>query len=439
MNRPAASPRPCEGGFVLIGVIIFVLALTIIGISLFSLSTYEAQFLQRSQDGEQAFQSALGGIERAKFILSSTSQLENVPRFMSSSSHQWNMVSASAGQIHGSDTIRVGSVDWDDPDQGVVLRVTAQVNEEQRTIVARFTPDEAPSYYRRLITTGNGIEVRGISASQNSHGEYTPRSGTVFLDGAVWESSGRDTMDWLRWLGGRPSIPIQRSPGVPIPDVTSFVALHQTLRGPQVRYLSPDSKRYTLRAWSNTPTYRMTDDTSDPTWSLHDLYTIHTIEIRVQGCVVWLLPRGVRFDHEPVIHGMSGNGRDCLVIVAGHSLNSDYHQFGLDSAGIWFQGGLQADIPVVLVSDGKVVLWHDNEYSGMSVNSRASDLSVFARSVSLMGPEQTNRVDLAHPTNGYLETTFLPLLFQRSALPNSGSTSGHTLDLVSGTWRTSTP
>ena len=39
------SPRHGESGFVLIGVVIFVLALTIIGISLFSLSSYEAQFL----------------------------------------------------------------------------------------------------------------------------------------------------------------------------------------------------------------------------------------------------------------------------------------------------------------------------------------------------------------------------------------------------------
>ena len=60
------------------GVVMFVLALTILGISLFGLSSYEAQFFGTSSDGSQAFYSAVGGIERAKFVLARKKHYEDV-------------------------------------------------------------------------------------------------------------------------------------------------------------------------------------------------------------------------------------------------------------------------------------------------------------------------------------------------------------------------
>jgi Tfp pilus assembly protein PilX len=56
-------------GFILVGVTMFVIVLTILGLSLFSLSGFEAQFLNDSMERQQAFYSASGGIERAKWVL----------------------------------------------------------------------------------------------------------------------------------------------------------------------------------------------------------------------------------------------------------------------------------------------------------------------------------------------------------------------------------
>ena len=196
--------------------------------------------------------------------------------------------------------------------------------------------------------------------------------------------------------------PIQVSPGVPVPEVGDFIMRHPTTRRPRITYPG-GTKTYTLRTSSDTPAYRITDDTSNPTWSLFEDYPVHEIDIRVRGCIVWLLPRGARFCHQPHISGMSGGGRDCLVIVAGRNgpvTNTVFDEYGMDSAGIWFQGGLQTDIPVILVSNGKVVIWHDNEYAGATVNTWADDLSIFAGSVSLMGPEQTNWMRPAPPGRG---------------------------------------
>ena len=72
----------------------------------------------------------------------------------------------------------------------------------------------------------------------------------------------------------------------------------------------------------------------------------------------------------------------------------DLAAYGADSAGIWFRGGLRSTIPVVLASDGKVIVWHDNNYQG---SSDVPELSVFAESVSLMGPEAPYTATLRHP------------------------------------------
>ncbi len=67
-----------EGGFLLVGVAMFVLALTILGVSLFSLSGFEAQFLGQSMRRSQAFYDALGGIDRSLRVLSETNDMNAV-------------------------------------------------------------------------------------------------------------------------------------------------------------------------------------------------------------------------------------------------------------------------------------------------------------------------------------------------------------------------
>src|SRR5262245_6741389 len=78
MKRPTAPWLKSERGFVLPGVVMFVIVLTILGLSLFALSSYEAQFMNATLDETQAFYLANGAIDRAKFLLTSTYQLQIV-------------------------------------------------------------------------------------------------------------------------------------------------------------------------------------------------------------------------------------------------------------------------------------------------------------------------------------------------------------------------
>src|SRR5262245_17287191 len=77
MKEPLRRARE-EAGFILPGVVMFVLVLTIIGLSLFSLSSYEAQFMHQTLRKTEAFYEAASAIDRARFVLMSTRNLGDV-------------------------------------------------------------------------------------------------------------------------------------------------------------------------------------------------------------------------------------------------------------------------------------------------------------------------------------------------------------------------
>ena len=77
MRRPLPQPRRDERGFILVGVVTFMLALTILGLSLFALSSYEAQFFFASASREQSLQRAESGMELVKALISSTALLQD--------------------------------------------------------------------------------------------------------------------------------------------------------------------------------------------------------------------------------------------------------------------------------------------------------------------------------------------------------------------------
>ncbi len=438
-------PRRRETGFVLVGVVIFVLALTIIGISLFSLSSYEAQYLQLSLDGERSFQAAMGGIERAKFVLEQWgSRFEDVKQ--DAPPGTWAVAwDVEGGLIDSTD----GTVDWDTGNP-VFIRVAAGDGTARRIVEAWFRPSSAQNYYRQLITIGGGIEVRRFGFFP-----ATDRSGTILLDGPIWETSGQPIGDWRQWLDHPWPDSVQTTPQVPVPGVHEFIAAHANGTQPVITHhgdptdpLSTYVSRFALTGGASQPLYTTSDDTSDPTWSFYEGMSIDLNEVRVSGCVVWLFPRGVRFFQPVQIEGTGAPGADCLVIVAGRNgptPNTDHDEDGLATAGIWFNGGLQSGIPLVLVSDGKVVIWHDNNYAGGSTaDSWAGDLSIFAESVNLMGPEPHhgafhNSMRFYRQDHGRLNQRFLPMLLGNGALPNLTSETGHRLALQAGTWRASTP
>lgn len=439
-----STPRrdASDSGFVLIGVIIFVLALTIIGISLFSLSSYEAQFLQDSLDGEQAFQSAVGGIERAKFLLCSDSRLDSIGVTLPGVE---NVVTASAVQYlaYGDSVTTV--VHWDSTTT-IRLRVTASVRDQQRSVEARFVPRQVDNYYRQLIAVGGGIDV-DILASTGQLWERN-RAGTVHLSGTIWDSEP-GYPQWLHRLGLPQPTHVQHNPDVPTPGVQDFMASLPILPSPTpafpYAYPQEHTVVYTLDSAPGQIGFWRTDG-DHPDWSLYVGYVTtpngssdpraNVTEVSVGGLAVWVFPRGVLFEHQVRVRPRHA-GQNCLAIVAGDH-------------GICFNGGIQADVPVILVSSGEVAIRHQNEAWGGSVDSYAGELSVFARSVSLMGPTFTywdedthswrfNTMRLDHPTDGTLDSDVLPALMRSGALPNSSASTGHSLDLISGTWRTSAP
>ena len=427
MTPRQRGPRRGQNGFVLIGVVIFVLALTIIGISLFSLSTYEAQFLQRSLDGEQAFQSALGGIERAKFALARENLLSSVKDFLPLE----NVTSVTAIQVQGGLPDTVGPVQWQGED--VTLRVSARVNEEQRTIEGRFRL--LPAVYSQVIATNGGIYVEGM----NPPG--TLRQGTVQLSGPVWQGTmPPDTNSWKVVL--RPDVPagITTDP-VALPRVAEYMAAHlgssSESNEPTDLFLPPDHWRlYGLFAGVGNVRFFTTPGsmTGGHEFSLYDNQTTHDVLLGVSGCAVWLMPQGVRFDKKVKVIGYSaappGTSPDCLIIVAGRSGSPTYDP----DAGIWFADGLQSTIPVILVSDGTVRIQHLTEPAGD--DSWVPELTVYARDVVLTGPETSSgkAMWLAHQPGDYLDTYWVPHLADGGYLPNISSTRGHELCLRPGTW-----
>ena len=431
--------RSREAGFVLIGVVIFVLALTIIGMSLYSLSSYEAQFLQRSIDREQAFQSALGGLERAKFVL--TAATPPPPRL----DRVWqdlprdNVITATAIQVQGGVPDSSGPVDWHGSD--VTLRVTALVNGERRTLEGRFVPRLTRDVYSQLIATSGGISVEALAGAGSVQ---TDRRYTVHLTGPLWEGlSPTDTLTWLPRLGSPLPVGISTDP-VELPATAQYLASHSGsgIADPVLRqYMYPNPGvptwwwRYRFNAGAGNvglfgaPTGGVP---SDPDFSLYDRQTHYGTMLRVKGCAIWLMPRGVRFDGKVTVLGLSPSpGSDCLLIVAGRS--GTFHDD--PDAGIWFFAGLESSIPVILISDGRVYLQHLNNPAGE--NSSVGDLTIYARDVVLTGPERSSgrRMDLAHLTSGYLDSYWVPLLANSGYLPNVTSASGRELALRPGTWR----
>src|SRR5262249_2977160 len=128
---------PLERGFVLVGVVMFVLALTILGLSLFSLSSYEAQFLTRSFDSDQAFYAAQSGIEHAKFVIAKQRKLVDVSTSLFPAPE---VVYARAARTDTVPMDTTSSIDAFPPGTPISIRVMASVNGVRRMIEASYIP-----------------------------------------------------------------------------------------------------------------------------------------------------------------------------------------------------------------------------------------------------------------------------------------------------------
>jgi len=414
-----------DAGFVLVAVVGFVLVLTTLVLTLYGLSSYESQFFQRSVDGEQAFQSAVGGVERAKFLLCS------VPPFLLESVQQqpWpaetHVLSATATQTMGGMPSPVGPVSWDDPHNLVTLRVTAEVNGVRRTVEGSFAPSAAPNYYKQLVTVTDAVIVDSLAGTPP-----TDRSKTVALDGSVWLGSAAAGSSWLDLLARGPSEPLVGP--VENPALQPYFAHHPPSEAEPARF---DNLVYRLHAGqTGIPVLYCAPAGSDR--DSFYLAPITAADVTVKGLALWLFPGGVRFDSPLRILGAQGEGTDdCLVMVAGPA--GPLHDPEFPSAGIRFYGGIHASIPVILVSSGGVLVQRISEAA--APGRIAEDLAVYAHDVRFTGTIRDSHavVQLNHPLGGRLNGYYVDLLASQGALPNL--TSAHSLALVPGSWHASSP
>jgi hypothetical protein len=423
-----------ERGFVLVGVVMFVIALTIIVMSLYSLSSYEAQFFHHSMDGEQAYHAAMGGLERAKLVLAVTSRLERVGQNLPLDC----VVSALATQQKPGGAATAGDVDWT-PTEPITLRVTADVHGERRTVEARFTPAQARSYYSQAVTACAEIHVDDKNAPEPQI--KTLRTGTVhFGSSYVWDaSSPTDTLQWLAQVGIRPNVPIVTTP-LPAPDLASYFAAHPaTLATPAGYVLHPNFQRYTLDNPTADPMYFAAPAGNDPNAYYRE--PNGNPEVWVRGIVVWEFPGGVRFDDNVQLKSLGTGG--CLVIVAGPCGSPPPSPEDDADAAIRLFGGMSQSNPsnpvsVILVSNGRVYVQHMNEPTGWT---DLEDVAIYSSRVWLTGPETSSgrTMVLQHLATGPLDQVYLQTLAEAGALPNVNAGLGRSFAFVPGTWRSVRP
>lgn len=410
---PGAERRPRgAAGFVLVGAVMLVLALTILGLSLFSLSSYESQFLRQSVEDLQTFQVASGAIERAKYALAVTSELAAVQTGLPDHVLATVAIQEKAG---GADSL--GAVEWGG--EPVRIRVQVDYRGRRRSMEGEFTPTQGVHTYMRLVTAWENLEV--LEPARYAHMELTGRI-------RIGPSPASDTT-WNQIVPpGQRHIEVGSSDP---PDFNDYWARAQAAGAT----LLPDDDTF---AWSlGTGTgvsyYRSVVDPDDDT-DQSSIYIpfrgdwpagrVPPASIQVRGTVVWLLDRRWRALEHVTVHG-SGGENNCLILVARQWEDNEY--------GLGFFHGLSSDIPVILVSESAVEILYTAYASG---NTGVPELSMFARRVALMGPlNPVDRMILGPIGDEHL----IDALADQGVLPGQTASTRRRLDLIAGTWRTTQP
>jgi len=417
---PFRTPPPRERGFVLVGVVMFVLALTILGLSLFSLSSFEAQFLGRSAHDSQAFHYAAGGLERAKFVLAQTGNLGKVGEGISAATPLEGVVYASAVQ-NGDST---GLVHWS-PDLPITITVRARDHDVERALQANYMPNVVWNPYKYLLATHQPSGAVWVQASGGS--PATDRNRSVNLDGRVWQNdhgspNGLGTAGYTTLLEAFPSGGVKLD-SVPELDVRGFITEHALLATP----LSGAGVLWQLHATGVS--YFKTDEAG-----AFSLRVGSDATISVRDTAVWLFPRGVRFDGMVSVTAASPGA--CLIIVANHNGTyvDPYDHLPYFETAAWFFGGLQStSVPVIIATQDEVRL---EQFNRSDVSTGVGYLSMYAGFAFLMGPQATPgyRMRLHHAVpyeNDYL----IDRLVAQGALPGSEVLTPGRFKLAAGSWQ----
>lgn len=429
-TAPAARD-PESSGFILVGVVMFMLALTILGLSLFSLSSYEGQFFYASVSREQSLHSSESGMEVVKALLAAPgSRLESaqlaVGQFGITRALAYQRLSSNAG-----DTTSRGPINWDST---LVIVVSARAGNEQRTVESRFVPQATKSPYKQLVTCGLGFEYNSANGGTR----------TVEMAGKVWQHvqwpSDTAWTSAVNWTTGRPLD--GTTPPVPLGD--AFV----DARLPGAYDLTNDvgktgsgssSEHYTLSLVNTGTTPRYFTLTS-PTALMHEVhdpelgwygcfFDLRTT-LTVRGTCVLVVPDGACFLREVTIvpdgSGATGN----LILVA----KGNGRDPGHENRGIWFEGGLihsSASVRVFLVSQGDISITHDHNASpSTSHESRALSV-VCGGDFEVMGPNPGYVFKLAYAS---AMDAVADDLLSRGALPTVAGGSGTSFAYARSSW-----
>jgi len=412
------APR-AAGGFVLVGVVMFVLALTILGMSLFSLSSYEAEFLEQTHDSNAALYHAQGGIEMALASLQTTWRLEDAALAVG---HE-GVISASAKQpLPGGGWLTAGPMN----DSTVYVTVVAQQGNQARTLTARYLPTDLNSYYKRLFTCSDDILMpHDFLGVDHSH--------TIFMVGDVWQ--GGSDLSWeppgtanITWSGNL------RQDALQPPDTPTYVTAHEPLAAivqADTCRTDPNSRTLQLYAVGGQPTYfeaqSYPGDPTDPHWGL---FFSKQMYVRVRGTVILLAPQGVQFDQGLIVQPMSLDA--CLIIVA-NPVSLPYDP----DIGIHLFGGVQSlGLPVILASNGSVYI---EAVQGLfNADNFVDRLSVFANRIQLRGPMTLTGRSM---TLDYVPSLMDPVIdaLPSDVLPLPAGMTASAFTFVRGSWQDVTP
>lgn len=430
MRTDRIAPGAGERGFMLVGVVMFMLALTILGLSLFSLSSYEAQFFNTGVQREQSLQDAESGMELLKALLQLEPQrLENAQLAVG----QRGITSAIAYQWRSpleDDTTSQGPVNWDST---IVLAVTARRGAESRTLQAHFRPTPAELPYEKLLAVGGRIHCNTDNGTTDEGLE---------LRGPVWQyvDTWSDT-SWtseLSWPTGRPLL----TRPMPRPRADAFVDTHlpgaiaptgwSGATGPyELTFVNPGNDALFFRS-PPSPEHAKDDEVGP-----YDHYTFFVdddLTIRILGTVVWVVPEGACFEGDVRVVPVDEGLRSTLVIVA----KANGRDPGYADRGLWLQGGLSAsddDVRVFLVSEGDIAVTRSHNRSE-SLDARRVSI-VAGGDVELGGPYPGYRQRFVH-----VGSEMVPLagrLLAEGALPALSTGSSMNFVMRRSTWAETTP
>jgi len=417
-------PLPDERGFILVGVVTFMLALTILGLSLFALSSYEAQFFTASAAREQSLQNSESGMELVKATLATPgSRLEYAHR----AEGQLGVTSAMAYQQRNglaTDTTSAGPVDWGSP---VVIVVAAKSGGVERSLQATFIPSLVENPYQRLLAAAQGVTVNIEQSASPS---------VLQLSGRVWQpvASDADTAwtDHAEWKSGRP---VQRgTPPTPMAD--AFVdAQLPTAVDPSETDLS-DHGDYEIKFvgsptqpkfFHSPPSATDKNEKQAPEFDQYTFYVGADLNISVKYVVVWVVPQGVCFRDQVIVNAANNDVPSTLVIVA---------KPNGQGSGISFKGGLEVNngVQVYLVSQGDVSVIHANDYQ---TSHDARRVSIVAGGHIEIGGPQSGAFTLGYDPSS-MDDLADQLLAQGALPPVMGGT-GANFVVARQSWVETTP